>query len=216
MPIERSSRRARDPAREGKGSLRTPLRLVALLSAAAFVAAACSSDDGDAVQAAASEGAADLFTVTEDTMPSDFEPAPEVEFGGETWEFDTIPGHYWKLLNDEGYAVGLHFQTSEPFQWATDAEEGELLYIVYAIPGHCRPGGSFDKAVKADDATIQGEVLPGFDHWHGVVGAGPEFGHWLMHLPVRDFTLAGPPGNPMEGTPITGGIPQFMPICEPQ
>ncbi len=188
------------------------------LFAFALVAAACSTNAPEpAGQAAAAqeEVPAEFAAVTEDTIPADFEKVPEVEFGGKTWKFDDIPGHYWKVLNDEGYAVGLHFQSTKPFQWAHDVPEGELLYVVYAIPGKC-PGGNFDKSVERDDVTITGSVPPGFDHWHGVVGAGPKFGHWLMHFPVRDFKLAGPPGNPMDGMEISAGTPQFMPICEPQ
>ncbi|MGH2808125.1 MAG: hypothetical protein ACRDKT_12725 [Actinomycetota bacterium] len=195
---------------------RTAIRVMLGVIAMALIATACANDDegaADTSSAAAAVAAAD-FTVTEETLPDDFAPAPTVEFGGKDWDFDTIPGHYWKVL-DDGYAVGLHFQTKEPFEWAHDVPEGELLYVVYAIPGEC-PGGNFEKSVKAPGSTIQGAVPPGFDHWHGVVGAGPKFGHWLLHYPVRDFNLAGPPGNPMDGMEITAGTPQFMPICEPQ
>lgn len=185
--------------------------------ALSLVAAGCSAeqDDGDGVAAAQQATAEEFAAVTEETVPSDFEKVPAVDFGGKTWKFDDIPGHYWKVLNDEGYAVGLHFQSTEPFQWAHDVPAGELLYVVYAIPGRC-PGGNFDQSVGRDDVTITGAVPPGFDHWHGVVGAGPKYGHWLLHFPVRDFKLAGPPGNPMDGMEITAGTPKFMPICEPQ
>lgn len=194
---------------------RFPARLILSLMAVALVASACSDDGDDEAEVLGQTIEAEFATLTADELPEGFEPAPEVEFGGKMWEFDTIPGHFWKVLDDKGYAVGLHFQTTEPFPWAHDVPEGELLYLVYAVPGRC-PGGNFDKSVTRDDVTISGSVPAGFDHWHGVVGAGPKFGHWLLHFPVRDFKLAGPPGNPMDGTQITGGIPQFMPICEPQ
>jgi hypothetical protein len=124
-----------------------------------------------------------------------------------------VPGHYWKVLEDRGFAVGLHFQSDKPFKWAEDAPEGELLYIVYAIPGNCG-NGSFEQASKARNASIVGPLPAGFDHWHGLVGAGPKRGHWLMHTAVRDFTLAGPPGNPMAGTKVEAGQPGFMPVCD--
>lgn len=211
-----SARRARGGS-YGTARHRLPTRFILATMALALVAAACSDagedDTGNGNEQAA---AAEFATLTADELPEGFEPAPEVEFGGKTWEFDTIPGHFWKVLDEEtGHAVGLHFQTTEPFPWAHDVPEGELLYLVYALPGRC-PGGNFDKSVTRDDVTLTGSVPPGFDHWHGVVGAGPKFGHWLMHMPVRDFKLAGPPGNPMDGMEITGGVPQFMPICEPQ
>jgi len=205
-----------DVVAPGRGRSRVG-RLVVAISAAGLLAAACSAEEPNTAQPAAAEEAvpAEFATVTEDTVPAGFEKVPEVEFGGKTWKFDDIPGHYWKVLDDEGYAVGLHFQSTEPFEWAHDVPAGELLYVVYAIPGTC-PGGNFDKSVDRDDVTITGPVPPGFDHWHGVVGAGPKYGHWLLHYPVRDFKLAGPPGNPMDGMEITAGTPKFMPICEPQ
>lgn len=188
-------------------------RIGLLLAATAALLAACGGNGGDE-NIAAPAAAAELATVTEDALPAGFEAAPMVELDGKQWEFDTIPGHYWKVL-DDGYAMGLHFQSEEPFKWAEDAEDNELLYVVYALPGSC-PGGNFDKAVGASDVSAVGNVPPGFDHWHGVLGAGPKQGHWLMHVPVRDFTLAGPPGNPLEGEEITAGSPEFIPICEPR
>lgn len=187
------------------------LGLVSGVLAATLLLAACGGDDEN-VEVATVAG--ELATVTEDALPPGYEPAPMVELDGKMWEFDTIPGHYWKVL-DDGYAVGLHFQSEDPFAWAEDADDNELLYVVYAIPGSC-PGGNFDKSVTRDDVSVLGSVPSGFDHWHGVLGAGPKLGHWLLHMPVRDFTLAGPPGNPLEGEEITAGIPEFIPICEPQ
>ncbi len=189
------------------------LGLVAGLVAAAMILAACGGDGDDETNVSAGQAAGGEFaTVTEDALPPGFEPAPMVELDGKEWEFDTIPGHYWKVL-DNGYAVGLHFQSEEPFPWAKGVEKGELLYLVYAIAGNCGTG-SFERAVKSKDATILGPTPGGFDHWHGLVGAGPKAGHWLMHIPVRDFTMAGPPGNPMDGTPVKAGTPGFMPVCD--
>lgn len=187
---------------------------IGLVSVAAAVLLAACGGNGDVDDSAAPAAAAQLATVTEDALPPGFEAAPMVQLDGKQWEFDTIPGHYWKVL-DNGYAVGLHFQSEDPFRWAKDAEDNELLYVVYAIPGNC-PGGNFDKSVTQEDVSDVGGVPPGFDHWHGVIGAGPKQGHWLMHMPVRDFVLEGPPGNPMDGEEITAGIPEFMPICEPR
>ena len=177
--------------------------------------AGCGDDDGGATASSAQAQSAQsaLAGVSEAKLPDGFEKTPTVDIDGKEWTFDDVPGHYWKVLDERGYAMGLHFQTSEPFPWAEDARNGELLYIVYAIPGNCGDG-SFAKAVKSEDATIVGKTPAGFDHWHGLVGAGPEVGHWLMHIAVRDFTLAGPPGNPMEGTPVKAGNPGFMPVCD--
>jgi len=149
----------------------------------------CGGDDGDK---AAPRAPAATVGITEDKLPTGFSKTPTIELRGRTWRFDNVPGHYWKVLDDRGYAVGLHFQTKVPFPWAKDARPGEVLYLVYAIPGNCGDG-SFAKAVKSKDATIVGRTPAGFDHWHALVGGRSKVGHWLMHVPVRDFTLAGPP-----------------------
>jgi hypothetical protein len=171
------------------------------------------SDDGDGAAAGSGNEAAAVASISEENLPDGFEKTPTVEQGGKEWRFDDVPGHYWKVLDDRGYAVGLHFQSDEPFKWAEDVPKGELLYIVYAIPGNCG-NGSFEQASKARNASIVGPLPAGFDHWHGLVGAGPKRGHWLMHTAVRDFTLAGPPGNPMAGTKVEAGQPGFMPVCD--
>jgi hypothetical protein len=175
--------------------------------------AACGGDDQDGEPQPQPASAAVTPGISEDELPAGFEKTPTVMQDGKEWTFDDVPGHYWKVLDDQGYAVGLHFQTDEPFPWAKDVEKGELLYLVYAIPGNCGDG-SFGQAVKSKDATILGPTPGGFDHWHGLVDAGPKAGHWLMHIPVRDFTMAGPPDNPMDGTPVKAGTPGFMPVCD--
>jgi hypothetical protein len=179
---------------------------------------ACGDDDdsGDGNGAAAEgsdSGAAAVASISEENLPEGFEKTPTVEQGGKEWRFDDVPGHYWKVLDDRGFAVGLHFQSDKPFKWAEDVPKGELLYFVYAIPGNCG-NGSFESASKAKNASIVGPLPAGFDHWHGLVGAGPKRGHWLLHTAVRDFTLAGPPGNAMAGTKVEAGQPGFMPVCD--
>jgi hypothetical protein len=171
------------------------------------------SDDGNGAAAGSGNEAAAVASISEENLPDGFEKTPTVEQGGKEWRFDDVPGHYWKVLDDRGYAVGLHFQSDEPFKWAEDVPKGELLYIVYAIPGNCG-NGSFEQASKARNASIVGPLPAGFDHWHGLVDAGPKRGHWLLHTAVRDFTLAGPPGNPMAGTKVEAGQPGFMPVCD--
>jgi hypothetical protein len=99
------------------------------------------------------------------------------------------------VLDDRGHAVGLLFQSDKPFKSAEDVPKGELLYFVYAIPGNCG-NGSFEQASKARNASIVGPLPAGSDHWATAWSAPDRSGgHWLMHTAVRDFTLAGPPGN---------------------
>jgi len=188
-------------------------RLLLAVAATAALTAACGDDDGDEQAAQQATSGAAPAGISEDKLPPGFSKTPTVTQNGKEWTFDDVPGHYWQVIDDSGYAVGLHFQTDVPFPWAKDVDKGELLYLVYAIPGNCG-NGSFERAVESKDATILGPTPGGFDHWHGLVGAGPKAGHWLMHIPVRDFTMAGPPDNPMDGTPVKAGTPGFMPVCD--
>jgi len=187
-------------------------QLLLAVAATAALTAACGDDADEQAAQQATSGAAPAG-ISEDKLPPGFSKTPTVTQNGKEWTFDDVPGHYWQVIDDSGYAVGLHFQTDVPFPWAKDVDKGELLYLVYAIPGNCG-NGSFERAVKSKDATILGPTPGGFDHWHGLVGAGPKAGHWLMHIPVRDFTMAGPPDNPMDGTPVKAGTPGFMPVCD--
>ena len=188
-----------------------------VMGALALAIGACGGDDdsdggGNAAKETPTQVAASS-SITEDNLPAGFTAAPTVKLDGKEWTFDKIPGHYWKVLDDSGVAVGLHFQSEKPFKWAQDVPKGELLYMVYAIPGTCGDG-SFAKAVKSQNASIVGKLPAGFDHWHALVGGKSKTGHWLMHTAVRDFTLAGPPGNPMTGTKVKAGNPGFMPVCD--
>ncbi len=151
--------------------------------------------------------------VTEATLPAGFTKTPAVKVNGKQYRFAEIPGHYWKVLSKSGYATGLHFQTEKPFPWAKDVPKGDLLYMMYAIPGTCG-NGNYAKAIKAPNATIQGKVPPGFDHWHAYQGGGSKVGSWYSHTAVRDFTFAGPSGNPFEGKKILAGVPGFLPVCD--
>lgn len=196
-------------------------RLAAIAIAAGLVLVACGGDDDDGASATtAAPHEAGLITsngklVTEDKLPDGFEKTPTATVLGQELVFDDIPGHYWKVL-DDGFAIGLHFQSDEPFAWAEDIPAGELLYIVYAIPGQC-PNANFEAGLENPEATVLGTTPPpGFDHWHGMVGGGADVGHWLTHIAVRDFTFAGMEGNPMEGMEVKGGNAGFMPVCEPR
>lgn len=185
---------------------RKPLILLGVCALVAAVAAATLGGNANAT------GAAEPG-ITEANLPPGFTATPKVSVKGKQYRFAAIPGHYWKVLNKRGYAVGFHFQTDQPFAWAKDVPKGQLLYIIYAIPGTCGDG-NYAKAVKAPNATIQGKVPPGFDHWHAFQGGGSKVGTWYTHIAARDFTFAGPAGNPFEGKQITAGTPKFLPVCD--
>jgi hypothetical protein len=141
-----------------------------------------------------------------------FEKTPTVEVDGKKWRFDTCPATTGRCSTTAA-SPSASTSRATPFKWAEDASKGELLYIVHAIPGNCG-NGSLAEASKSADASIVGTPPAGFDHWHGLVGAGPKSGHWLIDTAVRNFTLAGPPGNPMAGTKVEAGQPGFMPVCD--
>lgn len=175
------------------------LRLIVLASGVG----ACGGDDdsgngddaaGETPKQEVAAATSASTAITEDNLPAEFKAAPTIELDGKKWTFDRVPGHYWKVRADRGFAVGLHFQSDKPFKWAEDVPRDELLYMVYAIPGNCG-NGSFAQASKSENASIVGKLPAGFDHWHACVGGGSTTGHWLMHTAVRDFTLAGRPGT---------------------
>jgi hypothetical protein len=187
--------------------------LLALLAVAGVAAGCGGGDEGDGSAAASQPASSPAEGITEDNLPPGFSKAPTVEIEGKEYRFDDIPGHYWKLLDSRGYAIGLHFQTDRPFPWAQNVAKGQLLYLIYAVPGTCGDG-NYAEAVKAPDATAFGPVPPGFDHWHAFVGGGSRVGTWYTHIAVRDFNLAGPPGNPFEGEKINAGEAKFLPVCD--
>lgn len=188
--------------------MRARLILTAVVAGAVTALAGAAFGGGDA--RATASGAPGI---TEANLPTGFTKTPAVSVNGKQYRFAAIPGHYWKVLDKRGYAVGLHFQTDKPFPWAKGVAKGELLYMIYAIPGTCGDG-NYAKAVKAPNATIQGKVPPGFDHWHAFQGGGSKVGTWDTHIAARDFTFAGPSGNPFGGKRISAGSPKFLPVCD--
>ncbi len=194
--------------------MRQFLQLLVTLLTVSLIAAACGSADDSSNDAASDDTASEFAVVTEDNLPEGFSADPSfTEPNGTKRQFVNIPGHYWKVIDDRGFAIGLHFQTDVPFPWAKDVAKGELLYIINAIPGTCGDG-NYAEAIKSPNATIAGPLLPGFDHWHGYVDGGSTDGSWYEHIAVRDFEFAGPPENPFEGKQINAGTPGFLPVCD--
>lgn len=183
-----------------------------LVAAAAAIGALARGGSSEAARPGTLNGS-NPAGITERNLPAGFTKAPTVVVKGKRYRFDTIPGHYWKVLGKGGYAVGLHFQTDKPFAWARGVPKGELLYLIYAVPGTCG-NGNYARAIRSRRATAVGPLPPGFDHWHGFVEGGSRVGTWYTHIPVRDFTLAGPAGNPAAGTRIKAGTPRFIPVCD--
>lgn len=190
-----------------------PTRLIILLAGLVVVAASVAALRGGDAAALPSAPFPSHPSITESNLPPGFSKTPAVSVNGKRYRFAEIPGHYWKILDKRGFAVGLHFQTDKPFPWAKGVAKGQLLYLIYAVPGTCGDG-NYAKAVKAANATVYGKVPPGFDHWHAFQGGGSKVGTWYTHIPVQTFTFAGPPGNPFAGKRITAGTPKFLPVCD--
>lgn len=117
-----------------------------------------------------------------------------------------IPGHYWVQAGPK-QLVGKHVNTG-PFGaaswWSSDAEDGELLYIVHAVIDTWTE----EKALAYADR--------GYVHYHELVAVDGGARHpskvvWLKHIARTSFTLDGGP-HPELSHPVTPGIDyEFIP-----
>lgn len=117
-----------------------------------------------------------------------------------------VPGHYWVQAGPDRL-VGKHFNTG-PFGmsnwWSSDAEDGQLLYMVSAIIDTW----SAEKATQYADR--------GYIHYHELVNVNdgtlhPTKAVWLKHTAVTSFTLDGGP-HPEFSHAVTPGVDlEFMP-----
>ncbi|MEN8118633.1 MAG: hypothetical protein ABFS16_16740 [Bacteroidota bacterium] len=121
-----------------------------------------------------------------DGMDYYFAGAPD----GPNGEFD-VPGHSW-VQSGPDKVVGKHYNTGPfgaPKWWSSDAEDGDLLYIVHGIIDEWTE-------MKAEHYAKRG-----FVHYHEFikVNGGELHPHkvvWLKHTAVTSFTLDGGPGQP--------------------
>ena len=119
---------------------------------------------------------------------------------GPNGEID-VPGHDWVQAGPD-QLVGKHYNTG-PFGaaqwWSSDADDGELLFIVHAIID------TWD-ADKAEAYAARGYV-----HYHELITVAggtlhPDKVVWLKHTARTTFTLDGGPHPPVPGIPITPGV----------
>lgn len=117
-----------------------------------------------------------------------------------------IPGHEWEQITATEL-VGRHFNTGPGGKaqwWSSDADDGQLLYVVNALIDTWSPE-------KAKWYAGQG-----FGHYHEFVRASdgelhPDKVVWLRHIAVDDFTLDGGP-HPEMAHAVTAGLdPIFIP-----
>jgi selenium-binding protein 1 len=117
-----------------------------------------------------------------------------------------IPGHHWAMAGPE-QLVGKHYNTG-PFGaekwWSSDADDGELLYIVHAIIDTW----SEEKAMAYAER--------GYVHYHELVTVDGGMLHpskvvWLKHIARTHFTLDGGP-HPELSHEVTPGLDdEFVP-----
>lgn len=117
-----------------------------------------------------------------------------------------VPGHYWVQAGPDRL-VGKHYN-SGPFNssswWSSDAEDGQLLYMVNAIIDTW-------SLEKASQYASQGYV-----HYHELVNVNDGTLHptkvvWLKHTAVTSFTLDGGPHPEFSHEVIPGVDLEFMP-----
>ncbi|MBE0411718.1 MAG: hypothetical protein IBX69_18480 [Anaerolineales bacterium] len=117
-----------------------------------------------------------------------------------------VPGHYW-VQAGPNQLVGKHYNTGPfgaPNWWSSDAEDGQLLYIVHGIIDTW-------SAEKASDYAARG-----YTHYHELVAVSDGELHptkvvWLKHTAVTSFTLDGGP-RPDFSHAVTPGIDfEFIP-----
>ncbi len=123
-----------------------------------------------------------------------------------------IPGHYWKQVAPY-QLIGKHYNTGPfgtPNWWSSDADNGQLLYIVRATIDTWSPQKAATYARR------------GFVHYHELVRADdwdatktltfhPTKIVWLKHIAVDSFNLDGGP-HPEFGHQVTPGVDRaFIP-----
>lgn len=123
-----------------------------------------------------------------------------------------IPGHYW-VQTGPSQLIGKHYNTGPfgmPNWWSSDADNGQLLYIVRASIDTWSP-------VQAKLYARRGYV-----HYHELIRADdwdnsrtltyhPTKVVWLRHVAVDSFNLDGGP-HPEFGHEVTPGLDrQFIP-----
>jgi hypothetical protein len=117
-----------------------------------------------------------------------------------------IPGHYWTMAGPE-QLVGKHYNTGPfgaPKWWSSDADDGELLYIVHAIIDTW----SEEKAMAYAER--------GYVHYHELVTVEDGTLHpskvvWLKHIARTHFTLDGGPHPELSHEVMPGLDDEFVP-----
>ncbi len=117
-----------------------------------------------------------------------------------------VPGHYWVQAGPREL-VGKHYN-SGPFEapswWSSDADDGELLYMVHAIM-------DVWSEQKAEHYSSRGYM-----HYHELVSVQDGTQHptkvvWLKHTARTKFTLDGGPAPQFAHSVMPGIDYEFIP-----
>ncbi len=111
-----------------------------------------------------------------------------------------IPGHSWVVAGN-GRLVGKHYNTGPfgaPQWWASDAPDGELLYVVHGVID------------TWSDEKAERYASRGYVHYHELVSVDGGEEHpskvvWLRHHARTSFTLDGGP-RPDLAHSVTPGV----------
>ncbi len=118
-----------------------------------------------------------------------------------------VPGHYW-VQSGPDRLVGKHYNTGPfgtPRWWSSDADDGELLYMVDGIIDEWTQE-------KAERYASRGYVH--YHEWVSVEDGSlhPEKIVWLKHTARTFFTFDGGPPHAPDSYEVTPGIDfEFIP-----
>ena len=139
-----------------------------------------------------------------------------LDVGGEDYYFSgpadgpsgekDVPGHTWVQI-DGMTAYGFHYNTGPndaPQWWSSDADNGSLLFVVYAIIDEWT-------SEKAEEYAAMGYI-----HYHELVKVSDGMEHptkvvWLKHYAVDSFNFDGGPHPEMAHQVMPGVDLDFMP-----
>ena len=137
-----------------------------------------------------------------------FNRAPVFNIDGDNYIIKPIPGHDWTQAGPN-QTVAKHYNTGPGGAaqwWSSDADDGELLYIVHGIVDTWSPE-------KAEAYAARGYV-----HYHELVSVDDGDEHpttvvWLRHTARTSFTFdGGPPVPPNVEHDVTPGVDyEFIP-----
>ncbi len=189
------------------------MRNLALLAGIVFLISACEKSDDLVLQSESIDENAQLKSANAQEDKTELKSAHKtngfvqgilVEIDGEDYYLmgppvdqddpegaRDVPGHYW-VQSGPDRLVGKHYNTGPfgtPKWWSSDADDGELLYMVHGVID------------VWTEEKAEWYASRGFVHYHEWVKVDDGSFHpskvvWLKHTARTFFTLDGGPGAP--------------------